>query len=381
MPKPKTSKSHPLQIQSVPTPGGGLIGMTFCPGKKQASAVSGTWDRDLDLDLDVIRDWGAAAVVTLMTSQELAHYRVFGMDEGISQRHMGWWHLPISDASVPTDVFEAKWKYAGAVLRSHLNAGERILLHSRGGLGRTGMIAARLLVEVGIPAREAVQRVRNARPGTIENRNQEMHVYAVTQLSVSAEAEQTNPLDWNQSELVQLFVAPFYLSLLHANFLSGENSDDRFAPHLMLASKTISDVQLKCLLDNQNWRTRLAAGWMVGLGRRASLTDRIVELLSTGDGGYSDQGYSVALGLLGGARSRDALVKYLRMTLSSRSTWPHPQWAAGALAHIDRGAAREFMGPCLWSHLQGYGMSAEEGVLQFANVVDYATRNRIIPGA
>ena len=55
----KTSASHPLRIDAVTAPGGGLIGMTFCPGKKQVSAVSGTWDRDLGADLDLIREWGA----------------------------------------------------------------------------------------------------------------------------------------------------------------------------------------------------------------------------------------------------------------------------------------------------------------------------------
>ena len=45
----------------------GRVGITFCPGKYDPHAMSGYWDRDLSLDLDAIRDWGAAAVVTLLS--------------------------------------------------------------------------------------------------------------------------------------------------------------------------------------------------------------------------------------------------------------------------------------------------------------------------
>ena len=52
-----------------------------------------------------------------------------------------------------------------------------MLIHCRGGLGRAGTIAARLLVELGMRPDEAVRRVRDARgPGAIETPAQEAHV-------------------------------------------------------------------------------------------------------------------------------------------------------------------------------------------------------------
>jgi ADP-ribosyl-[dinitrogen reductase] hydrolase len=73
----KTSISHPLQI-AVATAGSefGRIGITFCPGKFDPHAMTGGWDRDLNRDLDAIRDWGAAAVVTLLEPKELTLLRV-----------------------------------------------------------------------------------------------------------------------------------------------------------------------------------------------------------------------------------------------------------------------------------------------------------------
>jgi hypothetical protein len=51
----RTSLTHPLMIAEIQSKlGQGLIGLTFCPGKHQPDAMTGGWDRDLDLDLDAI---------------------------------------------------------------------------------------------------------------------------------------------------------------------------------------------------------------------------------------------------------------------------------------------------------------------------------------
>lgn len=180
--RPMTSLTHPLRVDAVAAPGGGLIGMTFCPGKKQAHAVSGTWDRDLGLDLGRVHAWGAVAVVTLMEEHELAAYQVERLGVVVEALGMEWHHLPIVDVGVPGRAFEAAWRQSGPRLRAHLLAGRRILLHCRGGLGRTGTIAARLLVELGVPPEDAIAAVRAARPGTIEVAAQEAHVRSIRPL-------------------------------------------------------------------------------------------------------------------------------------------------------------------------------------------------------
>jgi ADP-ribosyl-[dinitrogen reductase] hydrolase len=50
--------------------------------------MSGYWDRDLDLDLDAIREWGAVAVVTLLEERECALLRVEGLGDEIRRRDM-----------------------------------------------------------------------------------------------------------------------------------------------------------------------------------------------------------------------------------------------------------------------------------------------------
>ena len=176
---PKTSLTHPLQIAEVSAPGGGTVGITFCPGKHQQSAFSGAWARDLVVDVAAIRDWGAAAVVTLVTDQELADLKVAGLGKAVHAAGMNWLHLPIVDVSTPTQEWEARWGQVQTSLHGVLDGGGKILVHCKGGLGRAGTVAARLLVERGLVAKEAIAAVRAVRPGDLETREQEGYVRAL----------------------------------------------------------------------------------------------------------------------------------------------------------------------------------------------------------
>jgi ADP-ribosyl-[dinitrogen reductase] hydrolase len=176
-----TSESLPLRIDPVAAPAmPGWIGMTLCPGKKDPYASFGAWDRDLDADLQAIRDWGASAVVTLIEDFEFGLLGVpdFGTKVAAAFR---WLWLPIPDGGVPGEEFESRWDEAGPELHGRLAAGERVLIHCRAGLGRTGLVASRLLVEAGMEPRQAIRAVRGARRGTVETRVQERYVLGLSE--------------------------------------------------------------------------------------------------------------------------------------------------------------------------------------------------------
>jgi ADP-ribosyl-[dinitrogen reductase] hydrolase len=176
----RTSLTHPLEIAAISAgPAFGRVGITFCPGKYDRHAMSGYWNRDLSIDLDAIRDWGAAAVVTLVEPKELITLRVERLGEEVLRRRMLWFHLPIVDGSTPDDGFERQWEVAGDQLRTLLRSGRDVLVHCRGGLGRAGTIGARLLIELGMDPATAIRQVRAVRPGAIETREQEKYVLGI----------------------------------------------------------------------------------------------------------------------------------------------------------------------------------------------------------
>ncbi|PKM43066.1 MAG: hypothetical protein CVV05_16095 [Gammaproteobacteria bacterium HGW-Gammaproteobacteria-1] len=169
----RTSHTHPLQIAEVrATPSHGRIGITFCPGKHDRFAHTGAWERDLDIDLDAIAAWGAKLVLTLVEPAELKELKVPQLGHEIRRRGIDWRHLPIADYSVPTETFEQQWVTQGREIRAMLRNGDDVLVHCKGGLGRAGMIAARLLVELGMAPTEAIRAVRRERKGAIETPSQ-----------------------------------------------------------------------------------------------------------------------------------------------------------------------------------------------------------------
>jgi ADP-ribosyl-[dinitrogen reductase] hydrolase len=173
----RTSETDPLRIDFVhASPEIGGVGITFCPGKKQRWSISGEWSRDLGADIAAISASGAAAVVTLVEQAEIDRLSVCSLGEEVIGAHMAWYHLPIRDVSVPCGRFEREWSAVGPALRACLRDGFPVVVHCRGGLGRAGMVAARLLVELGSDPDVAIRLVREARPGAIETEAQAQNV-------------------------------------------------------------------------------------------------------------------------------------------------------------------------------------------------------------
>ncbi len=170
----KTSLSSPLRIAEISaSPVDGRLGLTLCPGKKDSGHG---WDRDLATDVRAIRNWGATTVLTLIEEHEFRLLAIETLAEEVRRCGMEWLHLPIRDVDIPDERFEQAWKVSVPAIHERLDTGQRILIHCRGGLGRTGLVAGLILVERGFDARSAIHRVRAARPHAIETSAQERYV-------------------------------------------------------------------------------------------------------------------------------------------------------------------------------------------------------------
>jgi len=152
---------------------GGRIAMVPCPGTR--GGYGGPPDA-LDHDLAAIAAWGAQVLVTLNEHGELETLGLQMLPVEVRRHGMQHLHLPVRDMDTPSRAFERAWRRHGPDLRHRLRAGERIALHCWAGLGRTGTLSARLLVELGEAPDAAILAVRSARRGTIQTFEQELHV-------------------------------------------------------------------------------------------------------------------------------------------------------------------------------------------------------------
>ncbi|KAF0109360.1 MAG: ADP-ribosylglycohydrolase, partial [Hyphomonadaceae bacterium] len=156
------------------SPASGAIGITFCPGKKQANAMTGAWNRDLDIDMKAVKEWGATLVITLITQDEMAILGVEEIETVALANGLDWLHMPIDDYSIPDEQWNTNWQNSWhSHIHEVLDSGDKLLVHCKGGLGRAGAIAAKILTERGFEGEKAIELVRKARHGAIETKGQE----------------------------------------------------------------------------------------------------------------------------------------------------------------------------------------------------------------
>lgn len=145
----------------------GKFGLTICPGRRDRG-------RDLAEDLQVLVQQRVARLLCLLTDDELGWAGVENIASVAGALGIVFKQYPIRDQGVPgSDDAKALVEWC----LDACNAGDAVVVHCMGGLGRSGLIAACVLVATGAPADEAIDAVRRARgKRAIENREQERFV-------------------------------------------------------------------------------------------------------------------------------------------------------------------------------------------------------------
>lgn len=142
--------------------GGGVIGIAPMPG------LSG----DYNGDLSALAAWKPGLVLSLATLAEAEACGAGALSADLGARGIGWRRFAITDYGAPEGMQRELWPMQSGGLLAALNRGGRLLVHCRGGCGRSGMIALRLMVEAGEDPDAALARLRAARPCAVETDDQ-----------------------------------------------------------------------------------------------------------------------------------------------------------------------------------------------------------------
>lgn len=121
-------------------------------------------------DFATIKDWRPDIVVTMTTTTEFP--KDHSLSEAFDAMGAAWHHLPITDFGAPAQEDADLFAQALTDLSARLSSGSRILIHCKGGQGRSGMLALRLMIMAGETPTEALARLRAIRPGAVETEDQ-----------------------------------------------------------------------------------------------------------------------------------------------------------------------------------------------------------------
>ena len=125
---------------------------------------------------DEVADWkraGITAVLSLLTAEEQTELELRNEPQEVRGQGLEFSSFPIPDRQVPRS--EAGLAGVLDTVAANLSAGKNVLVHCRQGIGRTGLIAACLLIKNGMSPGAAVESVSVARgvtvPETAEQRD------------------------------------------------------------------------------------------------------------------------------------------------------------------------------------------------------------------
>ena len=107
---------------------------------------------------------GAKALITLTPDEEMAQLHVKDLPTICKELDLLWFFCPIADDHEPGHDFAKGWQQASPMVQQLLRQGHKVAIHCKGGSGRTGLLAAQILLELGLDKTEAKSRVQSLRP-------------------------------------------------------------------------------------------------------------------------------------------------------------------------------------------------------------------------
>jgi protein-tyrosine phosphatase len=163
----------PFSVIGIPGYAGSIL-LCACPGR-WAEATHHPPGDTVARDLDRLATAGAVGLLSLVEATELPGGRD-NYAAAVAATGLRWVHLPIRDFGTPDDDFSRGWR--SLALLDRLFAGENWVIHCRAGLGRTGLVAARLLIEAGSSPAAAIARIRQEHAaGAVETQAQSDYLF------------------------------------------------------------------------------------------------------------------------------------------------------------------------------------------------------------
>ena len=131
----------------------------------------------MEQTLESLVKLGCTNIISLVESHEIED--ICGLNHfthQINKHDFTWHHFPIKDYEIPDKTFMVNWEKKHVGLLNGLINGSNLFIHCKGGIGRSGTVAAMFLIVSGMKNDKSILEVRSMRQGAIENEKQENFV-------------------------------------------------------------------------------------------------------------------------------------------------------------------------------------------------------------
>ncbi|MEX1200160.1 MAG: protein phosphatase [Methylophaga sp.] len=145
--------NHPYD--TIELNNGAKLIFTPCPGTRNTSLTAA---------VETLAQAGTTALVTAMPLEELALNGVDALPQVSQSLGIKWIHLPVEDDKSPEQLFTTQLQQHKAGLLGLIKDKATIAIHCKGGSGRTGLIAAVLLLESGENWQNVKSQIQSIRP-------------------------------------------------------------------------------------------------------------------------------------------------------------------------------------------------------------------------
>lgn len=137
--------------------------LTPCPGTKALG---------LEETIQQFSQQGIKALVSLTPNNEMEKLAVTGLPNLCERYGIQWFYAPVEDFQAPAQAFQEEWPKCKNEIHQLLSDKQAVALHCHGGQGRTGTVAAQLLIEQGFTFEQAKSTIKAIKPGALTNDKQ-----------------------------------------------------------------------------------------------------------------------------------------------------------------------------------------------------------------
>jgi hypothetical protein len=103
--KTENSQTSPIRVVEVvpPNQAGGWVAISLAPGKKTLGTYV-HWNRDLETDLNPLKELGVTTLVPFLTDDELKRLKIPNLIEAAAERGFVVLRFPFRDGGIPENM-------------------------------------------------------------------------------------------------------------------------------------------------------------------------------------------------------------------------------------------------------------------------------------